>query len=430
MITVFLFALFSGAFLIVHKKGRGILCNDLFYLSLFWLLIFGIYLLSGVKYGNYGFSWILIIYLIACFLSYYKGRKNGLISQVKIFNTDKHDIPSNLYFLVGILGVVLFMYDVIRLNSVLFMFNASEKNDIELSMIGTIGVLLVPILLVEGLHLFISDWLRFNKINLLSLFLLFLYTIPCIVHSGRESILYVGICLLSLFGYKSLLPKNKIQESKSIIYYTTGLLVLCCLAYLIFMISTTRFDENAINSFLFNNDVPDHIINEAYSWGSFDFLFYNIISYFGHQIPFLDFTIREYNGPFMFGMFELNIISRRLPDFIGLDYKMVSVSLSKLYTGSIDFSGSWNTILGSLSFDFSPIGSVFMCYFIGYAVGKLRRKFILTLDGRYAVLTSICCMCCFTSVMLGPFFNTLVYGSIIWWFVFYRKSECIKYNKL
>lgn len=74
----------------------------------------------------------------------------------------------------------------------------------------------------------------------------------------------------------------------------------------------------------------------------------------------------EYSGPYMYGMFELNILSRRLPKFLGLDYTLVSNTVKYLANGR--FKGDWFTIIGSLIVDFGKIGALVAIIIIGFFV--------------------------------------------------------------
>ena len=252
------------------------------------------------------------------------------------------------------------------------------------------------------------------------------YTVPCILNNGRESLAYVLVSMIAIYGYVQITKtteKRKI-DLKKLVYRLMLALGAVFFVWMLFNISSDRFGQNEINTFLVRREISADKIKEAESWGELEFLYYNIASYFSHQISFLDFTIKEYEGPYLYGMFELNIISRRLPDFLNLDYRSVFQSFEKLYsTKSVSYSGAWNTVLGSFICDFGRIGTIFVCYFLGLVLGKIRRKFEYNYDIRYAVLIAIICASSFSTIQLGPFFNPLVYGSYIWWMVIFMRNE-------
>jgi len=236
--------------------------------------------------------------------------------------------------------------------------------------------------------------------------------------------------MVVIWGY------HKVYVSKSQSDFVKGpskFLQICIIigvvliSWVILEISKSRFGFNEINVFLTKNDVPSSILKDAESWGDFDFLYYNIISYFSHQIAFLDFLIKEYNGPFMFGMFDFNIISRRLPESLNLDYNLVFTSLNRLYSAKgVSFSGGWCTVLGSLLVDYGILGTLIFNYICGYVVGIVRKKFILSKDYRYMIFIALCCLSCFASIQLGPFYQTLICGSYLWWYIIFHKDEKYK----
>jgi len=329
---------------------------------------------------------------------------------------------------LGVLGALLFVYDTYRLNGLGFLLarESGIKIELEISLLGSVGCLLVPILLVQGLSRIALSLRKNGKFSLVGLLLLMGYSIPCILNSGRESILYVIIGVTSLYGYSAYFRQEKNADNKLKMFITRLLIVavVSFLSYSIISISEERFDQTRVNIFLADNDVPSTTMKDARKWGDMEFLYYNIASYFSHQIPMIDFTLKEYDGPYMCGMYELNIVSRRLPEDWGLDYRQASRKIRKLYgkTG-VDFGGGWNTILGVFIMDFGRIGALIACFLCGLVIGKARKKFVMTLETRYAVLVSLICLSTFSTIQMGPFYQTLIYGSYIWWYIIYHRKS-------
>lgn len=202
--------------------------------------------------------------------------------------------------------------------------------------------------------------------------------------------------------------------------------IICTVCFIVH-ISKERFGDNEVSTFLNTHSVKLAAIREAETWGNFEFLYYNIASYFSHQLSFLEFIFKEYHGPYMFGMYELNIISRRLPTILDLDYNLVYQQLRQLYLlNGVSYSGDWFTILGSLIVDFGRFGSIVFMYFCGYFCGIVKKKINLSNDIRYVVLRAIICICMFSSIQLGPFYNILIYGAFIWWLIIFREKEIMK----
>ena len=419
---LFLIFLMITIIFLIKKTHTKILINEIFWLVVFWAFIIGVYLFSGVTW-KYSMTYLSCLYIILCFGCLMLGRKYGVNTSVKLFVRETKIKRLQLYTVAGVLGVMLFCVDYIRLNGLI----STQKSSYSISLMGTIGSLFVPILLVQGLYSFANELRKTGKINFKALLLLGAYTIPCILNSGRESLLYVVIGIISIFGYNAYFKEVKswryINLKKLFRNIFIAIVVIIVFGAII-KISSERYGVNEINTYLNTHNISPDTIQEGERWGDFKFLYYNFISYFGHQIPFLEFMLREYHGPYMFGMYELNIVSRRLPDFLGLDYNLVYNQLRQLFfsTGE-SFSGSWQTVLGSFIIDFGRIGTPIMCFFIGVCLGKVRKKFELTYDLRYAVLIALFCLSMFSTIQLGPFYNTLVYGSYVWWMIMFRKEE-------
>ena len=337
---------------ILSNINKKLLYNDLFWLSMSWIFIIGTNLFSGVGW-SYETSIEVYVFIAICFVSYVLGRRLSFARMPRrIFLQETNNNKIKLYILVGYIGLLLFVADYIRLNGV----NAIQKSSYEISIFGSVGSLFIPVLLVQGLYLISEKLDRKGTISVGGVLLLLSYSVPCILNSGRESFLYVAIGFLVIYSYKKRDSKldlhrfNLKKAGMTVVF----ILISVCLLGVIINISIGRYSNTQVSTFLATHDVSEKTIEEANKWGAFSNIYYNLLSYFGHQIPFLNFILKEYRGPYLFGMYEFNIISRRLPSFLGLDYRLVGQQLRVLFikTGA-SFSGSWQTGLGSLVIDFS-----------------------------------------------------------------------------
>lgn len=421
--TLFLISLLVIFIYLGKRNNCKALTDPIYWLALFWILIFGVYFTCGIEY-IYGLSIYSICFLIGCFIFFLYGYNKGINQKTKVLAITSKPHNIKMYIIGGVVGALLYSYDYIRLNGV-----SESKGSYEISLIGCIASLLVPILIVMGLYLNAESIKKRGTFNLWGIVLIFGYSIPCIINAGRETILFAIIGIISLYGYKKLLDK-RIRRTESSIKYLwliLGCAIIIYMGILIIQISQTRFTDNEINVLLASRYVTSETMYEADSWGNFSFLYYNIASYFSHQLPFLDFTLHNYDGPYMLGMYELNIVSRRLPDSLGLDYKLAFDKLNYLFSVKGEsFSGGWNTVLGSFIIDFTWIGALFICGLCGYVIAKVKKKFYSTLDPRYATLIALLCLCSFSTIQLGPFYHVSIYGSFIWWYIIFGKDKKIK----
>lgn len=427
--TIFLISLLVIFIYLGKRNNCKALTDPIYWLAFFWILIFGVYFTSGIEY-IYGFSFYFICFFTACVIFFVYGYRKGLYKKSKVLMPKKRISIYQGYVVAGIIGVVLFSYDYIRLNGI-----AETKGDTNISIIGSIANLFIPILLVMGLYLNAQSIKKHGSFNILGIVLIFAYSIPCMLNAGREAILFSIIGFVCLYGYKKIIDARTGRQNigKNYLLLILGISAVIYMGFLIVQISKNRFTDNEINILLAKRDVSYKSMDEASSWGDFSFLYYNTASYFSHQIPFLDFTLRNYDGPYLLGMYELNIVSRRLPDSLGLDYQLAFEKLNKLYlTKEESFSYEWNTVLGSLIIDFTWVGAILACGLCGYAICNIKKKFYRTLDPRYATLIALLCLSAFSTIQLGPFFHTTIYGTYIWWYIIFRKDKRItlkRYHK-
>lgn len=413
------------------KKSNGqLLGSEIFWLSSVWGLCIGTSLLGGVKYSVYGFSWHFFVFFCPCVLAFITGRQKGLRTHVAVFSSfDISHVVSYKFLLLGLLGAFLYLYDCFRLNGLYtLLFEEGGRKTIQLSMLGIIGALLLPLTLLQGLSLFARE-LLYNRIFSFKSFLVLLaYALPSTITGGRESLLYCIIGMLSIYGFR-LLKRSKEQpiqykstrKQKKWKHYFLLVGCISLVSWLVYEISTKRFSANDVNYFLYINDVSQDVQDDAELWGKFSFIYYNILSYFGHQISFLDFTIKHYEGPYLFGFFEFNIFARRL----GIDYLVVFENIGKLQSqyGMTALQGTWNTILGSFICDFGRLGSIPICFLCGYLIGIVRKKINKTMDVRYAILVSLLSISAFSTVQLGPFYQTMIWSTYFWWYIINHKFE-------
>lgn len=416
MISTFTILLLISVFSLYRTTKGRILYSDIFWLLISWILIFGIHFVSGVKW-KYEVSIESIIYVLASFIGFLIFRYFGLHSRI-VSDKEKSIISLNCYKLLealGWIGVFVFSVDYIRLNGLF----GIGKSQYSISFLGSVSSLLIPILLVTGLYEICDAYIEYRKIQLKAVASLAGYSLPCILNSGRESLLYVIIGFVATLYYSiNYLNQNDSSNKKKvsirkIVTIIVSLALIVIVGAVVFNTSFSRFGNNEVNIFLYTHTVPSNIIEEAKQLGPYQSLYYNYISYFGHQLPFIEYVLKNYNGPYMFGMYELNILSRRLPSFLGLDYRLVYSNIDNA------FNGSWQTVLGSFIFDFGKILTPFICCFIGLIVGRNRKRFLIYPSIEKATLNSLICVAMFTTIQLGPFYNFLVYGSFIWWYVIF-----------
>ena len=428
---------FIGVYIIIlivliAKSRYKILANDIFWLLASWALIIGFYMFSGIDW-DYSLSISTAIYIVLCFTLFILLRSYGVKKSINADlpnSTNIYKIENNtkFYIILGSIGSAMYIFDYIRNNGIL-----TQKSDYSLSILGTIGNLFVPCILVVGLYLFADSYVYKGKISIKGTLCIIVYPIPCILNGGRESILYTIIALISILSYKKWNNyNNKNEFKKKKIHIVAKLIIIAVViiaGYFLILVTNNRFTDEVSNFYLNTLNVPDTIKNEADLFGQARNIYANTLYYFVHELPGFEMVFRYYDGPYMFGLYELNIISRRLPAFLGLDYQLVLKQLGNIISLSGDrlvLNYGWRTMLASLIFDFGRVGTPIVCAILGYFTGKARGRILKSQDTVNIVLSALLCMCMFTTIQLGPFFNFNVYGTLIWWALIFKTKRVIK----
>lgn len=425
MIVPFIIILALIVLFLIKKSKYSILYNELFWLTLYWTIIIGVYILSNINW-DYPVTFITWTYIAICFLSFVIFRSIGLKQQsnrtAKI-HTINAKIDKRVYILLGLLGAAVNVFEYIRLNGI----QKNEKIAFSTSFLGVLGNLFVPILLVMGLYLFSESYVLKKKISIVGLICLIIYIIPCIINAGRESILYVILAIIPILSYSKWLDiKNQkitIKKKKSLFSKFIIIGGIVALTSIIIIISNNRFTTEVSNYYLNALNVPYSIREEAKMFGKAENLYGNFLYYTCHELSGLEMVLRFYDGPYMFGLFELNIISRRFPSSWGVDYNLALVEINNILSMSRDYAilrYGWRTMLTSLIVDFGKWLTPLVCGILGFCTGCIRKRFIEDNSIQNLVLISLLCFSMFTTIQLGPFFSFSVYGSYIWWYIIFK----------
>ena len=133
------------------------------------------------------------------------GRKIGYKSRTKVFANDKIGVNISKFLLLGFVGTVIFVWDYIRLNGI-----TETKADTSsgISLIGSLGSMLTPILLLLGVYYNAKTIRKKGSFSLFGSFLVFCYSVPCMISAGRESILFGLIGIICVYGYNRILQEQ------------------------------------------------------------------------------------------------------------------------------------------------------------------------------------------------------------------------------
>ena len=387
-----------------------------FWLIVWWSLVFGVTLATDASWIHKP-SIISFGYLLLCFLMFYVGNRVGERTKVELpKEPDRIVNPRQLhiYKYIAYLGLAMFVLDYYRINGFTY-----TSRTYEISAIGAFGNLMIPALLPIGLYEVGYGIKEQRKVRFGGVFALFCYALPGIISHGREAIVFVVISCLSLVSMCLKQSKETFHiPPKYKKFIVVILFFVVVVVYFVLQKTRIRFTANDISTFVYYHPLPSESRREVEQWGEFAFLYYAIAWYFGTQLPYLEFILKRYRGPYVLGAYEFNIISRRLPMSWGLNTEAVSSAQRQLFAQyGESFSALWPGFPGSLIFDYGRIGTLVVICVLGVFVGKITKKCRLKQSLQYQVAVSLLCMMMFTTIQMGPLFQYNVWSTMIWWMI-------------
>ncbi|MGI6090735.1 MAG: hypothetical protein ACOYEL_05040 [Saccharofermentanales bacterium] len=440
MITLLIPFLAIYVFIIwqLYKRDRSILINDIFWLFSSWIMMFGIYLFSGINY-YYKVSLNDLLYVIAFFVFYLLGRYIGLKSKNQHgYKPYSIKVSDNTLLVLTIFGALLRIIDVIRLNG----FLNIDRNNVQSSFIGIIGSFFSPI----GLPLFFLIAFRAKKnqkrIPAKAFVALIMYVLPVILLSGRLNLVFALIALvIVLLGVEAQTNETEYRverkvprRQKVLIAILLGLGIFTFLAYSNFIISNrfSSFERLLLASGLNESFSIEETSLFFYSkFGAFGSLVFQILNYYSAQFKNIALIVDNFRGPYSWGLMQMPYIARRTDFFENIVDRTNDALLVATSRGSRGFTGfgsTWITVVGDMVIDFGLMGALLVVFIIGILIGRKRAVYIKNPESPYEfTIQAMLCVCMFFTIQLSPFFETsLVYGFIWVWLLSHFKIGHIK----
>lgn len=426
------FVLYGLIIWIIYKKNTSIIINDLFWLIISWIAMFGIYLFSGISYFYVpGIkTWLCIA---AFFCVYIIGRSVGMRTKINMSSGKKIRVDDNILLFVCAFGAILRLYDIIRLNG----FLGVNRFTIRSSFIGIIGSFLSPL----GLPLFLLIGFQAKsenrKIPIKAFFALFLYVLPVIFLSGRLNLIFALIAVICLLLYKPYtieenvttvrkLLANKLKNRKRVAI--TAAIVAGVIAFFRYSnyIIQNRFDSFDIMLLISGlNDIFTLSENARLfygNFGAFAALVFQVLHYYSAQFTNIALLIEQFHGPYSFGLVQLHYIARRSLFFQNIVHSTNDAIRAATVIGGRAFDGSgssWVTVIGDMVIDFGVIGGLFVIFIIAMLIGRKRAVFLKDPNNPYELSIQVMlCVCMFFTIQLSPFFESSLVYAFIWMWVF------------
>jgi oligosaccharide repeat unit polymerase len=314
------------------------------------------------------------------------------------------------YLFISLFGLCLYFFDIYRLNT----FDIGMRNlNLDVSLIGTIGSFLIYSSMFVWLYE-LAYVIRNNKrITIFLCFPLVIYLAPNVIVGGRQSFMIVFISTFCVFVY--LIRENKQYKYKKKLVLSALIVMVGFILYNSFVIKhrTVYDDMNRHYEIAIGNEVSKETLDIIKRTGVFQNQFLQFLHYYSHEIPSFALILQEYEHYPLFGMFQLNYISRRLPESLGLDYMLARDEIERISFNSGTRATLYRTVLGGFIVDFGRAGSLIILGLVGFLMGRSRKKFRKRESLYRLVIQAMLCSAIVFSVEYSPFYE------IRWAFAFY-----------
>ena len=425
------FVLYGLIIWIIYKRKTNIIINDLFWLIISWTAMLGIYLFSGISYF-YVPGLKTWLYIVAFFCVYILGRSFGMRTKIDTSSGKKIRVNDNILLFLTVLGAVLRLYDIIRLNG----FLSANRSDVHSSFMGIIGSFLSPL----GLPLFLKIGFQAKsenrRIPIKAFFALILYVLPVIFLSGRLNLIFALIALICLLLYKPYTIDENVPTVRELLANKSGRGKRVAITAVIVagVIAFLRYSNYIIGNRFKNFDTMLVIsgLNDSFTltenakpfydnFGAFGSLVFQVLNYYSAQFKNVALLVEQFHGPHSFGLVQLHYIARRSQFFQNIVQSTNDAVRAATVVGGRAFDGSgasWVTVVGDMVIDFGMIGGLFVIFIISMLIGRKRAVFLNAPNNSYELSIQVMlCVCMFFTVQLSPFFETSLVYAFIWMWV-------------
>ncbi len=410
--------LFIFIFTTIKYKTLNLI-SPIFWLYISWLFLFIIYFFSGINY-TYKIQFNSFIYIFISFILFGFFYFFGLKFNSKIRNKTSHNsrvLSVNLIFYFSILGWFIWIFEVFRLNDIVF---GQRINDFSISILGLIGYLFLDLsLLVWIFYLFNakSNKLRITPIAIISPLI---YITPAIITAGRQPILILVFTTIILIGfkYKTYLKVLNSIKIKRIVFLFFPLLFVSLLTYLFFIsnerdVSTDFESKILLFEVITNSNVTQESIDFLELFGNLKSLVFDAKTYFSHQISMFQIFFDNWQDKLYFGSVQFGYISRRFPIEWGFNKETAYLTLLGIAQQTNTYTNVWRTIFGEYIMDFGFVGSLIIFSFFGFYQGRSFRLYLNYNSPINFSLLLLMCVFSLFSIQASPWAETS------WAFPFY-----------
>lgn len=414
---------FLGAFILIckllfWKRATNNIINPAVWLFVSWLLISGLYFFSGIQYF-YRIEIMTYLYLAFAGILFYSFYLLGLCIKlnrggIKIDLEDNYSNHKRKYLYISLFGLAFYIFDIFRHNS----FTLGMRNlNLNVSIIGTVGSFMANASLFLWLYELAYAMNKNVKLKLSAWLPLGIYLFPNIVVGGRQSfvIAFISSFCIYQFSQRDAKKKNRKYRYKNKIVYSFLFLLISFTIYnrVIIENRSANINMNRHYQVVLRNEVSAETEEILQKTGVFQDAFLQGIQYYSQEINGFAVVFQEYDCMPLWGMYELQYISRRLPASLELDFNLAREEVERISFQQGTRATLYRTALKDFILDFGRSGALVFTALLGFGLGRSFKKFKRQPSIYKVIIQAMLCAAAFFSVEYSPLYETR------WAFAFY-----------
>lgn len=430
MFLLFLFFwLFLLLFFVVKRKKT--VTKPWFWMAMGWMLIFGLYLTSGINYNNKP-SLFTLLYFFTFLLLFAFGCRLGsrrLRKKKKLLNSGYrlakespfYDTIFLLLFIAETVSFFVFVVDFGFYNS----FTSASHTESRLDKIGVIAEIVCLSGILYWLRSLFVSISKGHRIDIKGFFALFYYLLPGLVISGRQSILLVIVSTIVCFCFAASIRKPIKRTKSQIKRRNRKIIILGIIGGVLFagycaLVAGNR--EASVNKielfeYMFSCTYSNSTKSILSNCGSFETFILETISYYSHEISQLQLVFSNWDGSYYFGASQFQLISSNLPESSFFYVGNIQTKLDSISLNNSSYSHVWRTMVSNCFIDFGFAGGLIFIFVLGYLSGKVFEYAIVNKSSLGVILLSLICSGSFFAIQYSPFVENYWYFPIIFLFL-------------
>jgi len=406
-----------GCYWVYTQKDKyKLILDNKFWIFISWGFAFILYFFLGIEYTQklniYSFGYIILYWALFiggqyAFKKYSKNKK--INKEEKVIDLSE---KINLFplFIVSLVCVIVYAIYIISINNI----NIGTTRDIKTNGFATLLLIFSNSSLIIWLYELAYAIINEKKITVYGVLSAVIYNIPGIIISGRDALMIFLVSTAIVFIYCGNYAK-KVLNKECKTYKTILKCLIAAFAaimiYLIFL-SNNRYGtdkSSVINMFIWSSkcQFPPYLEWIYYNLGGLGKLILNVVFYYSSQLSKFALIFEKYDGPYMFGLYQLHYVSRLLPESWNMSFSIVT---SKIYeitknAGIPGLKVFWETAIGYSIYDFGRIGTLIMAFISGGILEKINelcnsKKNVLSIT-----IKTFICTAMFLTIEVSPVFD-------------------------